>query len=159
MRRKDQPDALELLGQSDIWIDGQGVRHFVRKMELRHIRNTRAWIMRNGTLLADQAYREMISGFHPTGEEASSAFDTVLERLLAAHEDPVPWLEESELIQAFDERLGPDRKDELGTREITVTLKLTVPNHREGDEVRHSLERVLTGLKWQSRIEDFTEGR
>lgn len=159
MRRKDQPDALKLLGQSDIWIDGQGVRHYVRKMELRHIRNTRAWIMRNGTLLAEQAYREMISGFQPTGEEATWAFDSVLDRLTAACEDPVPWLEESELIQAFDERLGPDRKHEQDVREITVTLKLTVPNYREDDEVHRALERALVDLKFQSRIEDFTEGR
>lgn len=159
MRRKDQPDMLELIDQSDIWIDGQGVTHFVSKMDLRHIENARAYVMRQGTLLADQAYQGMSQNPYPGDEAASASFEGALDELVEAQVNPVPWLERSPLIQAFDGRLKEANRKAPGTRDITVTLKIAVPNHRGADEVRRSLERVLADLKWEIKMEDFKEGR
>lgn len=160
MTWNDRPDALELLMQSEIWVDGAGVTHRVEHMDLRHVDNVRAYLMRNGRTLAEAAWRDAISGMRPNGDQATAAFESVLDELTTACENPQPWLERTPLIEAFDRRLGRTNEELFAeAREIEVTVKLTVTESQGGDAVRRSLEEALGGLDCEYEIENFTERR
>lgn len=155
MRSKDQPDALELLDQSEIWIDGQGFEHRIAEMEIRHLQNVRLWIFRNGAQLALQAENQVHSGFVPQGEEAMNGFNSMLNELEWACRNPDEWLLRSDLIQAIDERLKSKKEEPIGTREVVVTLALKVPNNRGDGMLRRDLKQALQAVKCEYRLGDF----
>lgn len=110
MNGAERMSVLDLLGQGEIWINGGGETLRISEMELRHIRNVRAYLLRSGRVLAEQAYHRIAFGPQPSGDMASDAFDAILEELTDATLNPEPWLEKSELIQAFDARLAVAEK-------------------------------------------------
>lgn len=107
MRGAERVTAVELLGQGEIWVDSQGVTHKIDEMEPRYLQHVRAFLLRNGRALAEQAYARVAFGPQPSGDMACDAVDAILRELEEATLNPEPWLERSALIQALDARLNP----------------------------------------------------
>lgn len=159
MRGKERLIALELLDQSDIWIDGRGVAHRIERMDLRHIENVRDYLLRAGGLLAETLYQRASRGPQPSGSVAIDGYETVLAGLEAACEDPGSWLEQTPLLEALNKRLTGISHKVASVREVSVVIRLKVSDGQSLNEVRHSLDRAMRNLEHEHEIEEIAEGR
>lgn len=109
----ERPSALDLLYQSEIWIDADGHTHQIADMETRHARNVIRMLERKANHFHSAANWGYVSGPGPSGDAACDAFNAEMDRFMDA--DPLEWIRSSDLVQALYERIGepvPGQADE-----------------------------------------------
>lgn len=100
----DRPSTLDLLHQSEIWIDADGNTHQISDMEIRHARNVIRMLERNAERLHLQQGFSFLSGPEPSGDMACDAFDSMMDEF--GNMDALIWLRSTDLVQALYQRIG-----------------------------------------------------
>lgn len=100
----DRPSTLDLLHQSEIWIDADGNTHQIPDMEIRHARNVIRLLERKAAQIHDAESWDYVSGPGPSGDVACDAFEAEMERFMSA--DPLEWVRSTDLVQALYQRIG-----------------------------------------------------
>jgi hypothetical protein len=102
---EDRPGWYELLHQDEIWIDRDGAEIRLDDMSPRYCGNVLSLVVRAAPSYLERLWFSMASSPGPSGDMASDAFDSEMDRLLDAQKDPARWAESTELVQALRRRM------------------------------------------------------
>ncbi|AXH66350.1 hypothetical protein SEA_SATIS_191 [Streptomyces phage Satis] len=155
MNGPQRASAIELLGQEDVWVDTNGTTHRLQDMDRRYCENVYGYLLRNSRALAEQTYHRVAGGPQPNGEMACDAVDAILEELLDAIENSDRWMMERPLMQALARRIEGSGGKPDATYEVTVMLKLAVPQSKGSGAARRALDKALGKLPYGCEVVTF----
>jgi hypothetical protein len=151
-----RPSNAVLLGQTEFWYDGSGERHRISEMSLQYCSNLRDYLLRSAPRIAEGMYHKMLGIPAPRGDVAGDDYDSILEELADASsssEQGSAWIRRQALIGALEERIRDLGGTENGdTREVTVVIRMKVPNVDGAGVVGRTLERTLRRLPYEHEI-------
>lgn len=142
---------LQLLTQTENWVDGSGKTWRISDMNPSHRENVYSFLLRIAPGLASQAYDQLAAGLAPQGEMARDAHDATTDELADAVIEPLAWIAQQPLITALRESLnGPAAPEE--TCRAVLTLRLEVPLWETESTVQRHIERQLKGLRYPYEV-------
>lgn len=91
---------IDILHQSEVWVDANGVEHYIPFMSPRHKRNVVKFLERNASTICTHVALDIMSQTHMiTGEQALIEIDRGIERM---EQNPVDWIHDLPLMEALN---------------------------------------------------------